>query len=142
MEATVVDTAPIVAGVGGFAHLSQIPHFGFTAPASVFRNVQTMTAMHRTVLVVAPLVLTCQAVGLEYRFAIPRWCHPRELRRDEEEVRRHVQVGMAVGGGLWVARLLFRFGARYWAPIDVVMGGALADLMHREWVKAHEFERG
>ena len=139
LEATAVDVAPIVVGAGGFAHLLQLPHFGFTSPMSIFRNVRTMTAMHRTVLFVTPVVLACQAAGIEYRYFIPRWSHERELRRDEEEVRQHVDVGMAIGSMSWASRMVFRIGARYWAPIDIILGGALADLMDREDRKAHGF---
>ncbi|CAK3893741.1 Hypothetical predicted protein [Lecanosticta acicola] len=139
VPATVVDSAPVIAGVGGLAHLSQAHAFGFTARASVFRNVKTLTAIHTTTLVVAPLILALQASGFEYRYFIPRWASDRELRRDEEEVRQHVDVGMAFGSLSWIGRLAFKLGARYWAPIDVIMGGALADLMHREYLKAHGF---
>ncbi|KJX97258.1 hypothetical protein TI39_contig519g00004 [Zymoseptoria brevis] len=139
LAAMVVDCAPFIAGAGGVAHLSQAMHFGFTAHASIFRNAKTLTAIHRTALVLAPLIFLCQASGFEYRRFIPRWAHERELRRDEEEVRKHVDVGMAIGGGLWTARLLFRLGARYWAPVDVIMGGALADLLQREYLRAHSF---
>lgn len=138
-EASLVDAAPFVAGVGGARHISQIFDFGFTAPASVFRNVKTMTAMHRSVAVLLPLIWTAQAAGVQYRFLIPRWCHERELRRDEDEVRRHIDVGACIGGVSWVTRMLFKIGVRYWAPIDVVLGGALADLLHREYQKAHGF---
>lgn len=137
IEATVVDTAPFIAGAGGLAHISQLNDFGFTAHASIFKNVKTLTAMHRATLIVAPLVLMCQASGIDYRYAIPRWCHDRELRRDEEQVRQHVDVGMGLGAAVWFSRLAFRFGTRFWAPMDIVMGGALADLMHREYMKAH-----
>lgn len=137
LEATVVDVAPFVAGVGGLAHISQIHEFGFTARASIFTNVKTMTAMHRTVVYLTPLVLACQAAGVEYRSLIPRWAHDRELRRDEEEVRKHVDVGMAIGSVSWVTRMFFKLGARCWAPIDIVTGGALADLLQREYIKAH-----
>lgn len=96
--------------------------------------------MHRTTLVLVPLVLVCQAVGLEYRDYIPRWAHERERRRDEEEVRRHVDVGMAGGAVVWALRLYaLRWGKAFWAPVDVVMGGALTDLAHREYIKAHGF---
>lgn len=139
IPATVVDSAPFIAAAGGLAHLSQIFQFGFTAPASIFRNAKTMTAMHTTTLVVAPLILALQASGLQYRYLIPRWASDRELRRDEEEVRKHVDVGMALGSGVWFSRLAFRIGARYWAPIDIIAGGALSDLMHREYLKAHGF---
>jgi hypothetical protein len=139
LAAMVVDCAPFIAGAGGLAHMSQAMHFGFTAHASIFRNVKTMTAIHRTTLALSPLIFLCQATGVEYRSFIPRWAHERELRRDEDEVRQHIDVGMAIGGGFYVARMLFRLGARYWAPVDVVMGGALADLLHREYLKAHGF---
>ena len=140
IEATVVDVAPFIAGVGGFAHMSQLNSLGWTAPASVFRNPTTMMAMHRTTLYLTPLVLLMQAVGFDYRSFIPRWSHEREARRDEEEVRKHVDVGMWVGAGGSVLRMyVFNLGRRYWAPMDVVMGGALADLMHREYCKAHGF---
>ena len=56
-----VDVAPFVAGFGGLAHVSQVHSFGFTAPASVFRNVKTMTAMHRAVIFSVPLVFAAQA---------------------------------------------------------------------------------
>ncbi|KAK4541424.1 hypothetical protein LTR36_008025 [Oleoguttula mirabilis] len=138
LQATCVDVAPFIAGVGGLAHIRQANNFGFEAHASVFRNPKTLGAMHRAVLVVAPVVLACQAAGFEYRTFIPRWCHDRERRRDEEEVRTHVDVGMYAGAALWFVRMYgFRAGRAYWAPIDVIMGGALADLMHREYCKAH-----
>ena len=123
--------------MGGVAHISQAHQFGFTAHASVFRNIKTMTAMHRTVLFLTPLVFICQAWGWEYRSFIPRWAHDRERRRDEKDVREQVDVGMAFGAATWLARMVFKIGARYWSPIDVVMGGALADLMHREYMRAH-----
>jgi hypothetical protein len=138
IEAAVVDTAPFIAGAGGFAHMSQLNNLGWTAPANVFRNYRTMMAMHRTVLFLTPLILLCQAAGLEYRNVIPRWSHDRERRRDEEDVRRQVEAGMGIGGVSWLLRLyVLKIGRAYWAPIDVVMGGALADLMHREYYKAH-----
>ena len=97
-----------------------------------------MMAMHRTVLYLTPLILLLQAAGVEYRNFIPRWSHDREMRRDEEEVRKHVDTGMGIGAVSWVLRMyVFNAGRAYWAPLDVVMGGALADLMHREYVKAH-----
>lgn len=95
--------------------------------------------MHRTTLYLSPLILAFQAGGLDYRTYIPRWCHTRELRRDEEEVRKHIDVGMAIGSLGWITRMAFKVGVRYWAPIDIIMGGALADLLHREYVKAHGF---
>ena len=138
IEAAVVDTAPFVAGAGGLAHMSQLNNLGWTAPANIFRNRTTMMAMHRTVLFLTPLILLCQAARLEYRSLIPRWSHDRERRRDEEDVRKQVEAGMGIGGLSWLLRLyVFKAGRAYWAPIDVVMGGALADLMHREYYKAH-----
>ena len=137
-EAMTVDCAPFVAGAGGLAHLGQLNKLGWTAPASIFRNRTTMMAMHRTVLCLTPLILLCQALGLEYRNFIPRWSHDRERRRDEEQVRHHVQFGMGAGVLMWAARMYFlRLGTAYWTPIDAIMGGALADLAHREYVKAH-----
>lgn len=138
IAATTVDVAPFVAGAGGLAHIRQANHFGFDAHASIFRNPKTLTAMHRSVIYLTPLVLACQVAGLEYRTYIPRWCHDRERRRDEEEVRLHVDVGMYAGVACWFVRIYgLRLGRAYWAPIDVIMGGALADLMHREYCKAH-----
>ncbi|KAK5132615.1 hypothetical protein LTR08_008814 [Meristemomyces frigidus] len=137
-EAACVDVAPFVAGAGGLAHLRQLNQFGFEARASVFHNPKTLMAMHRTMLLLTPLVLVCQAAGVEYRNLVPRWCHDRERRREEEEVRMHVDVGMYAGAALWLARMYgLRKGRAYWSPIDVVMGGALTDLLHREYNKAH-----
>ena len=99
-----------------------------------------MLAMHRTVLYLTPFVLLCQAAGIGYRSYIPRWNHDREKRRDEEEVRQHIDAGMAIGAVSWVLRIyVFNLGRAYWAPLDVVMGGALSDLMDREYRKAHGF---
>ena len=138
IEATVVDVAPFVAGAGGLAHLSQLNHLGWTAPASVFRNRTTMMAMHRAVLFLTPAILLCQTAGLQYRKFIPRWAHDRERRRDEEEARKQIDAGMGIGAVSWVLRLyVFKAGRAYWALLDIVMGGALADLMHREYCKAH-----
>ena len=140
IEAAVVDTAPFVAGAGGFAHMSQLNNLGWTAPASVFRNKTTMMAMHRTLLFLTPIVLLCQGAGFQYRDFIPRWSHDREKRRDEEVVRTHINWGMGAGAVSWVLRMyVLGVGRAYWAPLDVVMGGALADLMHREYNKAHGF---
>lgn len=56
------------------------------------------------------------------------------------EVRKHVAVGMGVGAVCWVGRMyLFNLGRAYWAPLDVVFGGGITDLMHREYCKAHGF---
>ena len=138
IEATVVDTAPFIAGAGGVAHMRQLNNLGWTVPASVFRNRSTMMAMHRTVLFLTPLVLLCQAVRIEYRDFIPRWSHDRERRREESDVRQQVDAGMGIGAVSWFLRLyVFKVGRMYWAPLDIVMGGALADLMHREYIKAH-----
>jgi hypothetical protein len=140
LEAACVDIAPFVAGVGALAYVRQLNDFGFTATANVFKNPKTLMAMHRTVLVVTPVVLLCQATGVEYRRFIPRWSQPRERMRDEEMVRKQVDFGMLAGVATWTLRIYgLRRGRAYWAPIDVVMGGALADVMHREYVRAHEF---
>jgi 1,4-dihydroxy-2-naphthoyl-CoA synthase len=128
----------LIAGAGGLAHISQAKDFGFTAHASIFRNAKTLTAMHRTALVLVPVVLGCQVLGVEYRYVIPRWAHDRERRRDEEEVRRHVDVGMCFGAASWLVRLCgLKCGRAFWAPMDVIMFGALSDLMHREYYRAH-----
>lgn len=39
----------------------------------------------------------------------------------------------------WTARMIMRVGVRYWAPIDIVLGGAGADVLHREYVRTHAF---
>jgi len=138
LEATIVDVAPFIAGVGALAHLRQLNDFGLTAHASIFRNPKTLMAMHRTTCALTPVVLACQVAGLDYRFLIPRWASDRELRRDEEQVRRHVDFGMCAGVACWVIRMYgLRMGTRYWAPLEVIVGGALADLAHREYCKAH-----
>lgn len=138
-EAAIVDAAPFVAGIGALRHASQMFHFGFTARANVFHNPKTMAAMHRSVLVFVPVVLFLQGAGVEYRTFIPRWQNDRERMRDEEEVRQHVDAGAYLGGVSWVARIALRVGLRYWAPIDVVLGGALSDVLHREYNRTHEF---
>lgn len=135
----IVDVAPFITGAGGLAHISQINDFGFTAPASIFRNTKTMRGMHRTTIYLSPLILAFQAAGLDYRTYIPRWAHPRELRRDEVEVRKHIDVGMGIGSISWILRMAFKMGVRFWAPMDIVIGGALADLMNREYCKAHGY---
>ncbi|KAK5108736.1 hypothetical protein LTR62_007883 [Meristemomyces frigidus] len=138
IEATAVDASPFIAGAGALAHLRQANDFGFTARASVFRNPKTLRTLHRATLITVPVVLACQAAGVEYRYFIPRWSHERERRREDEEVRRHVAVGMVAGMACWVVRIYgLRKGRLYWAPVDVVLGGALADLLHREYGKAH-----
>ena len=140
VEAATVDVAPLVCGTGALAHIRQLNSLGWTVPASIFRNKTTMMAMHRTVLYLTPLMLLCQACGFEYRYLIPRWSHDRERRREEEEVRKHVDVGLGTGAVSWALRMyVFGAGRAYWAPLDVIMGGALSDLMHREYVKAHGF---
>ncbi|KAK3674730.1 hypothetical protein LTR78_005452 [Recurvomyces mirabilis] len=138
LKATCVDAAPFIFGVGALAHIRQANDFGFTARASIFANTRTLLATHRATLLVTPVILACQAMGVEYRYFIPRWSHDRERRRDEEEVRKHIAVGMYGGVALWAVRMYgFRVGRAYWAPIDVILGGALADLAHREYMKAH-----
>lgn len=136
LSATAVDAAPFVAGAGGLAHLSQLTSLGWTAPASIFRNATTMAALHRTAMFLPPVILGCQAVGLEYRYLIPRWAHERERARDEDQARTHVETGMLVGGAVMVGRSLAGLGPR-WSLLDVVLGGAVADLALREYYKAH-----
>ncbi|KAF1827157.1 uncharacterized protein K489DRAFT_310628 [Dissoconium aciculare CBS 342.82] len=139
VEATVVDAAPFITVVGAATHVSQLHSFGFTTSASLFKNVKTLTALHRATLFVTPVVLACQAAGFNYRAYIPRWAHAREVQRDEEIVRQHIDAGMALGAASWLLRLSFKLGARYWAPIDILAGGALADVMQREYLRAHAF---
>ena len=138
--AAIVDAAPFVFGAGALAHLSQLNDLGWTAQANVFKNPRTLGAVHGATLIVFPLVLALQATGLEYRYAIPRWAHERERGRDEVEVRKHVEAGAGLGVLGYVARMTIfsnPLGRRVWAPVEVVLGGGLADLMHREFVKAH-----
>lgn len=139
IEATLVDVAPFITSVGAFRHASQLFDFGFTVSANVFKNVKTMTALHHSTLLAIPLVLSLQAAGVEYRNLIPRWSTERERYRQEDEVRRHVNVGAYLGALSWVVRMFTRIGMRYWAPIDVVLGGAGADVLHREYMRTHEF---
>ncbi|OAG07514.1 uncharacterized protein CC84DRAFT_1243093 [Paraphaeosphaeria sporulosa] len=138
-EATLVDAAPFIASIGALRYASQLFNFGFTVSANVFKNVRTLTALHTSTLLFVPMVLSLQAAGVEYRNFIPRWRTAAESTRDEEEVRRHVDAGAYLGGMAWVARLIMRVGVRYWAPIDVVLGGAGADVLHREYVRTHAF---
>lgn len=138
-EATLVDAAPFIASVGAFRHASQLFNFGFTVSANVFKNIRTLTALHNSTLLFIPVILSLQAAGIEYRNFIPRWTTAAESTRDEEEVRRHVDVGAYLGGMAWAARMIMRLGVRYWAPIDVVLGGAGADVLHREYVRTHAF---
>jgi hypothetical protein len=137
IEATVVDAAPVVAAVGAATHISQLHAFGFTVSGNLFKNAKTLTALNRATMIVPPLILACQAAELDYRAYIPRWAHKRELERDEEVVRQHIVAGMNMGTALWLTRLLFRLGPRYMAPVDILAGGALADLMQREYIRAH-----
>ena len=139
IEATLVDAAPFIASVGALRHASQLFNFGFTVSANVFKNVRTMAALHTSTLLFLPMVLSLQAAGVEYRNFIPRWTTAAESTRDEEEVRRHVDIGAYLGGMAWAARMILRVGVRYWAPIDVVLGGAGADVLHREYVRTHAF---
>jgi hypothetical protein len=139
IDAMVVDAAPFVAVIGAATHVSQLHSFGFTVSANLFKNVKTLTSLHRATLIATPLVLACQAAGLNYRAYIPRWAHKRELERDEEVVRQHISAGMAMGAALWFSRLVLKLGARYWAPVDILAGGALADVMQREYIRAHAF---
>lgn len=140
IEATLVDAAPYIASVGALRHASQAFHFGFTVSANVFKNARTLNSMHVSTLLFVSLVLSFQAAGIEYRNLIPRWSTERERYRDEEEVRRHVDVGAYLGALSWVARMIMRVGVRYWAPIDVVLGGAGADVLHREYFRTHSLD--
>jgi len=139
VEAATPDVAPFIAGAGSLAYLRQLPHLGWTAPVNPFMNHMTMSSMHRTTLFVTPLVLFLQVAGKDYRQFIPRWNNDRERRRDEVEARQHVDAGMAMGLGVWTLRMFVFGGAgrKYWAPMDVILGGALTDLLHREHRKAH-----
>ena len=83
-----------------------------------------------------PAILCAQAAGLDYRYVIPRWAHERERARDEEQARAHVEVGMFVGGAVMVGRSLAGLGPR-WSLVDLVVGGAVADLALREYYKSH-----
>lgn len=95
--------------------------------------------MYTTAIRVPAFFLVCQAAQVDYRKYIPRWCHDRERRRDELDVRQHVVVGEVIGLGIYVVRMFaFRTSRRYWSPfLEIIMSGALADLMHREYYKAH-----
>lgn len=138
-DAACVDAGPFIAGVGGFTHMVQLNQLGWTVPASIFRNTRTMTAMYRAAIRVPALFLVCQAAQVDYRSYIPRWCHDRERRRDELDVRQHVQAGEVIGLGIYFIRMLASNATRpYWSPLlEVVMAGALSDLLNREYWKAH-----
>ena len=141
VEAAIPDVAPFIVGAGTVAYLKQLPHLGWTAPANPFINQMTMRTMQWTTLFVTPLVLALQVAGKDYRQFIPRWSHDREDRRDEAEVRQHITAGMSLGLGVWAMRMFVLGGVtrKYWAPMDVILGGALTDLLHREHGKAHGF---
>jgi len=136
LAATAVDSAPFIAGAGALAYVRQYNDLGWTTRANPFVNKPTMTAMHRTAMVVPLVVLGCQALGVEYRYAIPRWASDRERARDEDQARQHVETGMLFGGALMIGRSLAKLGPR-WSLLDVVMCGALFDLALREYYKAH-----
>lgn len=136
LAATCVDAAPLIFTAGSLAYLRQLPSMGLTTSFSPLHNSRTLSAMHRSALLAVPAVLLAQAAGWEYRYAIPRWSHERERARDEEQARRHVEVGMFAGGAVMVARSLARLGPR-WSLMDWVLGGAFADLALREYYKAH-----
>lgn len=148
LAALSVDSAPFIAGAGAVAHLRQWKDFGFTAHASIFRNPRTLQAMYVATWISFAVIGCAQAIGAEYRYLIPRWSQERERRRDEAQVRQHVDFGMMFGGAVTALRLgvnrvrqgrvsLGSRGLIALAPIEVVMGGALADLMHREYGRAH-----
>ncbi|KAF2717478.1 hypothetical protein K431DRAFT_306923 [Polychaeton citri CBS 116435] len=134
--AAIPDVAPFVAGAGSIAHLSQYNSLGWTTPASIFQNPRTLSALNRSATIISVVFLSCQAAGLDYRYLIPRWASDREKRRDELEVRRHVETGMIFGLGSSIVRTIMGWGPRF-SLLDIVMGGALADLAHREYCKAH-----
>lgn len=136
LAATAVDSAPFIALTGFWAYIRQYNDLGWTVKANPFVNKPTMTAMHRSAWVVPAGVLGCQALGVEYRYAIPRWASEREKARDEDQARQHVETGMLLGGAVMVGRSLAGLGPR-WSLLDVVMGGALFDLALREYYKAH-----
>lgn len=139
LPATAVDAAPFVVAAGSLAYIRQYSSLGWTVPASPFANKRTMLAMHRAALFSVPAILLAQGLGLEYRYAIPRWSHERERGRDEEQARRHVEMGMFVGGAVMLGRSLAAMGPR-WSLMDLVLGGAVADLALREYYKAHGLE--
>lgn len=123
--------------------MSQLNDLGWTAQSNIFQNPRTLAAVHRSTLVLVPLVLMLQVTGVDYRYFIPRWAHEREKGRDEVQVRNHVEAGMALGVLGYVARLTVLsnpMGRMFWAPGEVVLGGWLADVMHREFVRAHGHE--
>ena len=137
-EAAIVDASPLILASGAIAHFSQLNSLGWTVPASIFANQRTMLTSHRATLVLPPLLMLLQSLGVEYRYYIPRWAHERERGRDEAQVREHVNAGMGLGLIAYVARMaVFGAGRRFWAPIEVVLGGGLADVMHREFTRAH-----
>ncbi|QIX02534.1 hypothetical protein AMS68_008051 [Peltaster fructicola] len=136
IEAAVVDIAPFVAGAGAFAYMRQINDFGFTTTASVFGNRRTVLATHRASLVMAGAVLGLQVAGIEYRQYIPRWASDRESRRDDEEARQHIDAGMIAGLGILLTRTILRKGPSP-SLMDVILGGALGDVLLREYFRAH-----
>lgn len=135
-QALVVDAAPFVVATGAAVHLSQINRFGFTAYASPFRNPRTIAATHAAATFWVTVVTGLQLGGVNYRQYIPRWAGSFEPLRDETAVRQHIRFGMNVGFVVLLAR--FHFGK---GPIpsmmDVVIGGATADLLMREYFRAH-----
>jgi hypothetical protein len=138
LAATAVDAAPFVTASGTIAYLSQLNNLGWTVPASPFANKLTISTLHRSALIATPVILGLQALDVQYRYLIPRWASERERRRDEEQARNHVEVGMLGGGALMIARTLAGMGPR-WSLLDVVLGGALADVLLREYYRAHDF---
>lgn len=136
LPATTIDAFPFVVGAGSLAYISQYNSLGWTVPASIFRNPATMAALHRSAMLLPPVILACQAAGLEYRYLIPRWANEREKARDEDQARSHVETGMLIGGAVMVGRSLAGLGPR-WSLLDVVLGGGIADLALREYYKAH-----
>lgn len=136
LAATAVDAAPFVTAAGFIAYVRQYNRLGWTVPASVFRNPKTLAAFHLTAMYVTPIVCLLQATDVQYRNVIPRWASERELRRDETTVRDHVNTGMLIGAVSTALRTFYKLGPRY-SLVDIIFGGALADLLHREYLRAH-----
>lgn len=139
-EALAVDVTPYVLGAGTITHVSQVNQFGFTAHASVFKNPRTLSAMHTTANYAGLLVTILQLGQYNYRQLIPRWASERERRRDEEQARSHVLTGMIIGAGIGSARAVYTFRTRGYLSLsllEVVLGGGLADILLREYYRAH-----
>lgn len=136
LAALTVDAGPLVLGAGALRYIVQAPQFGFTATANVFKNKPTIQATHRTAQMVVPLFAGLQIAGIDYRYYLPRWASDRDHRMDEDEVRGHVDQGMILGLGTSFIRSVMRFGPR-WSIMDAVIGGYIADVLLREYFRAH-----